>query len=88
MHEGNPYPGPEYRLARQLLQEWYSEYMNTRLLEILEEGLLPSDQGRPDHYPLPTDAEWSPEATPLSDAEWADQNRRINNLLYRGVADP
>lgn len=49
-------------------------------------GLPPSDTGFRDAIPLPPEPEWNPDQV-LTDAEWAAQNRRINNLLMRGVAD-
>lgn len=44
------------------------------------ENLLVSDHGIPGAYPLPP-ATWDPWADPLSDNAWAEQNRKINDLL-------
>ena len=65
-----------FRALQEVVPEW----------QLPSLSLPPSDLGYPDAIPLPAPA-WSPEATPLSDAEWADQNRRVNNLLMRGIAE-
>mgnify|MGYP001600112219 CR=1 FL=1 len=90
MHEGNPYPHLT-ESHRQLLQEWFSGYMDARLLETVErtpaggqDPVSPSDPGYPGAYPLPEVLDAIPDAD-LSDAEWLEQNRRIN-LLLRGMA--
>ena len=85
-------------LARQLLREWYSEYMDRRLLETLvnpgerivftpesleSPEVRPSDPGYPGAYPLPDSPDAMSPTTELSDADWLEQNRRINHLLMR-----
>ena len=47
-----------------------------------EAALPPSDPGYPGAIPLAAPT-WQPVPF-LSDAEWADQNRKINDLLMRG----
>ena len=47
----------------------------------------PSDHGIEGVIPLPP-PEWDPSSDILTDADWADQNRKINNLLMRGILPP
>ena len=88
----------DYKLAQQMLNEWYAEYMDVirretlrTLQEVVPEwqspslSLPPSDPGYPGAYSLPEVLDAMSPGTELSDADWLEQNRRVNTLLRRGV---
>ena len=63
----NPRVRPEHLLPNQTAES------------LERERLLPSDTGIAGARPLPP-IEWMPGA-PIGDAEWSQQNRKINDLL-------